>query len=435
MSDGLPARKIAYDIFSDILKKKLPFDQVLDAHRDFPSLDPRDRGFVYMLVATALRHLGECDTLIDRLQNKKNDKEPPIPLQHILRLGLTQILYMDVPSHAAVDTSVRLCEALRMDKYKSFVNALLRRTLREQDKLTRDLDTIRLNIPNWLYKALEADWGKEDAYNIAAASLIEAPFDLTIKNSVQVSSYAQEMDAKQLFSNTLRLSSRPSVTELPGYVEGDWWVQDASAALPAALFGDIAGKTVFDICAAPGGKTAQLAAAGAKVTALDRSANRLKRLHENMERLGLGDQVDVQTQDAAAWEPDVQADAVLIDAPCSSTGILRRHPDILHLKSKDDVTALANTQRRIFDQSAKMVKSGGVLIYCTCSILKEEGEDQAEAFLENHPEFNRSPITADEIGGYSELLNDKGEVRILPIHLEDLGGLDGFFIARFQKAS
>ena len=348
-------------------------------------------------------------------------------------MGIAQILYMNVPDHAAVSTSVDLCEAADMQRSKNFVNAILRRFLREKDILLSKQDDVRLNIPEWLLNPLIKDWGLTQAAKIGASLLTEAPLDVTIKNPGMLEHWLKELDAQHLFHNTLRLKNPSSVTSLKGYEDGHWWVQDASAALPVNLIGDVKGKLVFDLCAAPGGKTAQLASQDAKVIALDRSAKRLSRLKENMERLGLTEKVQAVTSDASEWKRDELADAVLLDAPCSATGVIRRHPDILHLKSTKDIDSLVRTQENIFDHAASLIKSGGILIYCTCSVLKAEGEEQVEKFLQKHSDFERVPVTSKEVAEHDVFINQNGDLRLFPYYIEELGGLDGFFISRLRK--
>lgn len=434
MSDGIIARKIAHEVLTEVLNKKLPLDQVIDKHAGFNSLDSRDRGLVFLLIATVLRRRGQCDSLIKTLQNKIDQKLND-SIQNVLRIGLTQLLFLDIPHHAAVDTTVALCDALDLSGFKTFVNAVLRRTIREREILTKNLRNVRLNLPEWLFARLSADWGEEAALEIGRASLNEAPLDLTIKEAQKVQLYIFQLEGNHLFGNTLRLDERVPVSQTKGFSEGDWWVQDASAALPAALLGDVSGKIIYDICAAPGGKTAQLASAGAKVTALDRSGNRQKRLAENMSRLKLTQNVDIIIDDATTWVPPEPADIVLLDAPCSSTGIIRRHPDILYLKSEDDIANLVDVQKRLLDNAAKMVKPGGILMYCTCSIFKIEGEEQVASFLENHPEFQSVDFDPREVGGHSEFINEHGQIRLFPTHMAEKGGMDGFFIARLKKTA
>lgn len=385
-----------------------------------------------MLVATTLRKLGQCDDLIEKLQNKNGAQKQPM-LQHILRIGFAQILFMDVPDHAAVNTSVELCEVKDLSKAKNFVNALLRRFLREKDILISKQDTVRLNIPDWLLKPLIQDWGLSHAAKIGESLLAEAPIDITIKNPGMLEHWMKELEAQHIFFNTIRLKNNAGISKLSGYEDGHWWVQDAAAALPVQLMGGLEDKHVLDICAAPGGKTAQLASKGASITALDRSAKRLVRLKENMTRLSFSEKVETITTDASEWSPKEPADVVLLDAPCTATGVIRRHPDILYLKSEKDIDSLVRTQQKIFDHAAGFVKSGGMLIYCTCSILKSEGEDQVETFLNNHSDYERMPITEEDVSGHKQFINENGDIRLFPYLLSELGGLDGFFISRLRR--
>lgn len=431
-NEGLTARACAIELLHAILVNKKSFDVLLETDNIFKALDPRDKSFVHMLVATTLRRLGQVDDLIEKLQARPDSNRPP-HLQNILRIGIVQILFMAVADHAAVDTSVRLCEERDMTRFKSFVNAMLRRLIREQKELLAKQDPVRLNIPKWLLSTWIEDWGLTRAGEIAEASLNEAPLDITLKTTGMMDVWATTLDAKPMWYSSVRLKEPKPVAKLPGYEEGLWWVQDCAAALPAHLFHDIDGKTVADLCAAPGGKTAQLASRGAKVIALDRSAKRLARLEENMQRLNFKEQVRVEVADAAHWSSKDPVDAILIDAPCSATGVIRRHPDVPHLKDTRDIEKLVETQWRILAQAAYILPSGGTMIYCTCSTLKAEGEHQIERFLEEYPDFKRDPITAKELDGREELLTKEGDVRIFPDSMPKQGGLDGFFISRLVK--
>ncbi len=430
--DILAARLCTLHLLCQILEKKQSFDLLLERDAAFRALPAKERGFTHMLTATVLRHIGQCDDLITKMQDK-HGRPSQLKLQNILRMGLCQILYMNVPDHAAVSTSVDLCEASDLQRSKNFVNALLRRFLREKDILLSKQDEILLNIPAWLLQPLIQDWGLTQAAKIGASLLSEAPLDVTIKNPGMLEHWLKELDAQHLFHNTIRLKNPAAIPSLSGYHDGHWWVQDAAAALPVHLMGDVRNKLVFDLCAAPGGKTAQLAAKGAKVIALDRSAKRLSRLKENMERLSFSGTVQTMTADAAEWNPEELADAVLLDAPCSATGVIRRHPDILYLKSERDIDGLVRTQAHIFDHAATLLKPGGILIYCTCSILKSESEDQVETFLTNHPDFEHMPVTPEEVAGNESFINPAGDLRLFPYYLDSLGGLDGFFISRLRK--
>ena len=244
--------------------------------------------------------------------------------------------------------------------------------------------------------------------------------------------WAEKLGGTLLATGTVRLAAGGRVEALPGFSEGAWWVQDAAAALPARLLGNVAGKSVVDLCAAPGGKTAQLAAAGAGVTAVDLSGARMQRLRANLDRLHL--EAELVEADAASWSPGRTFDAVLLDAPCTATGTIRRHPDILRLKRPEDVAALADIQTRLLDNAAKLLAPGGTLIYCTCSLQPEEGVEQVDRFLSRQPRFARRPIDPGESGIDPDWVTEAGDLRTLPFHLPgarpELSGLDGFYAAR-----
>jgi 16S rRNA (cytosine967-C5)-methyltransferase len=276
-------------------------------------------------------------------------------------------------------------------------------------------------------------YGRPTAHAIAAMHGEEPPLDLTVKQDPD--GWAARLRGRVVATGTVRLVAHGPVSLLPGYVEGAWWVQDAAAALPARLFGEVAGRRVADLCAAPGGKTAQLAAAGARVTAVDRSPARLARLRENLARLGLA--AETIEADALEWQAE-PFDAVLVDAPCSSTGTIRRHPDIPWLKREVDVAAMASLQARLLDRAVALTRPGGTLVYCTCSLEPEECEMQVSALLERTPGLVRRPLAAAEVGGQAEFVTEAGDLRTLPCHWSDpdprMAGLDGFYAARLERA-
>ncbi|MFK7839481.1 MAG: RsmB/NOP family class I SAM-dependent RNA methyltransferase [Bdellovibrionales bacterium] len=429
---GLSSRSAALKIISSVLDKGQAFDHVLEADSAFHALDIKDRAFVRMMVATLLRRLGQIDDLITQIEDCQSTKTPA--LQNILRLGVVQIMFMAVADHAAVDTAVRLCDDHGYSRQKGFVNAVLRNIARQGPALLAKQDEVRLNTPEWLLKTWIADYGLGEAAEIARANLQEASLDITIKNEADRNHYASVFKATELLTGTLRKSTGGRVQDLDGFDKGDWWVQDASAAIPAQLFGELKGKVVVDLCAAPGGKSVQLASRGADVVALDRSAKRLKRVEENAARLGLSEKIEIHVADAAAWQPPGSLQYILLDAPCSATGTVRRHPDVLHLKSERDISRLADTQTRILNNAFEILAVGGVLVFCTCSLQKDEGERRIEAFLARYENAARVPISAkDDLNGYDESLTDLGDLRILPHHQASIGGMDGFFISRLTK--
>jgi len=433
LSNGLPAREAAYKILCDVLLKNTPLDQVIATHPKIIPLEPRDRNLARMIIMTALRHKGQMDDIINRARDNAADIRPE-NIRILLYIGITQLLFMDIPDHAAVDTTVQLADQERLTRQKGLINAILRRTTREGQKWLSKQDSVQTNIPKYLLSAWIDDYGLTAAADIAKASLAEAAMDITVKNSNNIEQLAEKLSADILPTGSLRLKSAGDVTQLDGFDAGTWWVQDASAALPAKLLGnDLSGQNIVDLCAAPGGKTAQIAAAGANVTAVDRSANRLKRLNENMARLEFTQSVKTVVADGASWRPPSPVDAVLLDAPCSATGTIRRHPDVMHLKSDTDISRLAALQENLLNNMPNILKSGGILIYCTCSLQKKEGEEQIQKFLDKNSDFQTVPVKTEELGGLKNIITPEGWVRVLPTNLPDQGGMDGFFAARLKK--
>ncbi len=430
--DILAARKVALDMLCNVIDRKNALDVTLDSSEDFANLNQRERAFTRMLLTTTLRRLGQIDDLINAAQSRPDSLRTPI-VHNILRLGITQIFFMAVPDHASVDTSVRLVEQAGMAKQKGFVNAILRKLIREGNERIQNQDAGRLNTPEWLLKIWIEDYGLNIAAKIANANMKEAPLDITVKDNNERPYWGNALQAYELSTGTLRRIGGGNIKEMEGFDVGKWWVQDAAAAIPATLFGDVDGQHVIDMCAAPGGKTLQLAAMGASVTAIDRSAKRLKRLEENLERMSLENRVSIEISDAVIWKTSEPPQRILLDAPCSATGTIRRHPDAGYLKSTKDIERLSSIQEKLLAHAGQMLGVGGLLIYCTCSLQKDEGERQIEHFLGSNPNFKRVEIKPQEVGDYDELINDNGDIRILPHHLSEQGGIDGFFVSRLTK--
>ena len=430
--DDLGTRRCALDLLDTVLRKRNALDVALNNSSDFATLQPRDRAFTRMLLTTTIRRLGQIDDLIAQALDRPDSIKTEIIL-NILRLGVTQLFFMKVPDHASVDTCVRLVEEKGLSRQKGFVNAVLRTLGRTGQQRLEKQDAPRLNTPDWLLKIWIADYGLTTAAQIAESHMSEAPLDITVKNIDDRPYWGNVLQASELSTGTLRRIIGGNIRDMDGFDDGKWWIQDAAAAIPALLFGDIQGQHVIDLCAAPGGKTLQLASFGATVTAIDRSAKRLKRLEENLERMQLKEHVQVEVSDAAAWKAVDAPAKILLDAPCSATGTIRRHPDTAYLKSPKDIEGLVSIQKRLLNRAAEVLAPDGVLVYCTCSIQKDEGERQIEEFLQTHPNFERAPITPHEIGDYDELINENGDLRILPFHLSGQGGIDGFFISRLKK--
>jgi 16S rRNA (cytosine967-C5)-methyltransferase len=433
---GLASRRIAADILDGVLHKHRTLDDQLDgaaAHPGLKALSDRDRALMRRLVATILRRLGTLGHVLSRLLDRGVPTDAP-RAQSALLIGAAQILWMDVPDHAAVDLSVRMVQSdRRAAKYAGLVNAVLRRCAREGQPLIDEMAAQSLDIPPWLMARWNTNYGETTAKAIAVALSHEPSLDLTVKSDAEP--WATRLHGEVLPTGTVRTLLQGSVTMLPGFSDGQWWVQDAAAALPARLFGDLKGKRIVDLCAAPGGKTAQLIHAGAEVTAVDRSQNRVARLRENLARLSL--EAETVIADGAEY-PGEGFDAVLLDAPCASTGTIRRHPDVAWLKQESDIIMLTALQQRLLKKAVTMLKPGGTLVYCTCSLEPEEGEQAIATLLASDPSMRRAPVDASEVAGLSEIVTAEGDLRTLPCHLPHddprLGGLDGFYAARLVKS-
>jgi 16S rRNA (cytosine967-C5)-methyltransferase len=430
---GLPARRIAADILDGVLRRRIALDEQLagkSAHPGLVTLTDRDRALMRRLVATALRRLGTLRHLIGSFLERGLPPDAP-RIETILLLGAAQILWLDVPDHAAVDLSVRLAQAdRRAARYAGLVNAVLRRIA--QSRALLEADGRPHDTPDWLLERWTGAYGAETARAIACSNGHEPALDLTTKANPE--SWAERLHGRVLPSGTVRTLAQGSITLLPGFAEGAWWVQDAAAALPVRLLGDVHGLKVADLCAAPGGKTAQLALAGAVVSAVERSPARTARLRENLARLGL--KAEAIAADVLEWQGGT-FDAVLLDAPCSSTGTIRRHPDVPWLKSEADIVALAALQQRLLDRAVEFTRPGGRLVYCVCSLEPEEGEQQIAALLARDPRVAREPIRAAEFDGCAEFVSPVGDLRTLPMHWPDpdprWSGLDGFYAARLVR--
>jgi 16S rRNA (cytosine967-C5)-methyltransferase len=379
-----------------------------------------------------LRRLGSLRHLLGLLLERGLPKDAP-RVETALLIGAAQILFLDVPDHAAVDLAVRLVQADRNGThFAGLVNAVLRRLAREGAARLAELDTAVLDTPKWLMERWVAAYGEPTARAIAAVNASEPALDVTVKNDPAL--WAERLGGWVLPTGSVRLIAHGTVTALPGFAEGTWWVQDAAAALPVQLFGDVRGRAVADLCAAPGGKTAQLACLGAQVTAVDRSPARLERVRENLARLSLA--ADIVQADAATLAAG-PFDGVLIDAPCSSTGTIRRHPDIAWLKQEADFPGLTSLQVRLLDHAVNLTRPGATIVFCTCSLEPEEGEALIADFLAREPRARRRPVDPAEVAGQGELLTPAGELRTLPTHFPApdprLAGLDGFYAVRLVR--
>ena len=429
---ALASRNAALDILALVLDRGRPLDDAVDAALGRGEMDPRDRGFARLLATTTIRRLGQIDNALSRLTETKLPLKPEA-LMNLLRLGAAQLMFLEPPPHAAVATAVDLAQAVGLGRGKGMANAVLRRLSREGTAILTDQDTVRLNIPDWMRRRWVHAYGEDTVAAMAAQHLAEPPLDLTLKPGEDAAAWAETLEAIILPTGTLRRAVGGRIESLPGFAEGKWWVQDVAATLPVLLFGDVQGKTIFDLCAAPGGKTMQLAAAGATVTAIDRSAARQEIVQKNLERLQLT--ATLITADAVVWKPagDGLADNVLLDAPCTATGTTRRHPDIPLTKTPQDLIQLTRLQGELLERATRLVRPGGTIVYCTCSLEPEEGEQQIARLLSSHPEMARRPVEAREIGGLDQAITKDGDVRTLPCHWGEQGGMDGFFAARLVR--
>jgi 16S rRNA (cytosine967-C5)-methyltransferase len=430
---GLNTREIAANVLEGVLRRRRPLDEQLDDQAiGLTALAERDRALVRHLVGTVLRRLGTLRHVLGLYLDRGFPADAP-RVETALLLGAAQILLMQIPDHAAVDMSVRLVQADRRAKhFAGLVNAVLRRVAHDGAQHMAGADTALLDTPDWLMARWVKTYGTDVARAIAQANRQEPALDLSVKDDP--AGWAEKLGGRVLPTGSVRALVHGPVPSLPGYAEGAWWVQDAAAALPVRLLGEVTGRTVADLCAAPGGKTAQLAAAGALVTAVDRAPKRLERLRQNLTRLGLS--AEIVAADVTEWRGG-PFDAVLVDAPCSSTGTIRRHPDIPWLKRETDIAALADLQRRLLAGAFECVKPGGTLVYCTCSLEPEEGIDVVRDLQAREPRAVRQPIASSEVYGQDEWLTPEGDLRTLPCHWPDadsrMAGLDGFFAARLSR--
>lgn len=432
---GLPARELAVELIAAVLDKGRTFDEALASglsRPEYRALAANDRGLARLVAATVLRRHGQLSRIVDTFI------ERPLPrdrgrLTSILLAGAAQLVFLGSAPHAVINLAVEQTHRdPRARRFDRLTNAVLRRVAERGTEIVAGQDPARLNIPDWLWRRWTAAYGEDLVRRIAEASLREAPLDITVKSDPEA--WSRRLGGILLPTDSIRLAPEGRIESLPGFEEGAWWVQDAAAALPAKLLGSVAGRTVADLCAAPGGKSAELAAGGARVTAVDVDAARIERLNANLARLRL--EAEVIEADAAEWNPGTVFDAVLLDAPCLSTGTIRRHPDILHLKRETDLERLSALQARLLDNAVRLVRPGGLLVYCTCSLEPEEGPQQIDRLLAA-VDVERVTIRPAEGGIAPEWITPQGDLRTFPFHMrletEAMSGLDGFYAARLRR--
>lgn len=423
---GLVPRRAAVALLDLVLGEGRTLAEVLaDLAGPLSAIDPGERARAQRLTLTTLRHVERADKFL----GKHLRKAPPVTVKNAMRLAVVEVFVDGAAAHGAVNAAVDLVrQGRKIAPMSGLVNAVLRKVVAEMPEDWAKLPPQRM--PMWLRKPLVNRWGRDVVSVIEAVQMVAPPLDLTLRDADEAVQWAEALEAEVLPCGSLRRRVVGQVSDLPGYAEGAWWVQDAAAALPVRVLAPVAGARVLDLCAAPGGKTLQLAAAGAAVTALDISGVRMARVAENLARCRLT--AELVVADALHWQADAPYDSVLLDAPCSATGTVRRHPDLPFVKDGSELAGLVELQARLIDSALAMLKPGGVLVYCTCSLLPDEGEAQVSAALERHQGLQ---VDVPEAAGIEAAWRTKdGGLRLRPDFWAERGGMDGFYIARLRKA-
>ena len=425
-NSSLASRRLAAFAVKEVMENNQPLEQVLAGQPQYRALEGRDRAFVRLIAATTFRRMGQIDAAL-----KPFVRQRPTKLVYAaLQTATAQLLYLGTPAHAAVGETVSMLKSRGSSKgFANMANAVLRNIVDQGPKLA-GAQPPKVNIPGWIRGEWERAYGRQAGRKMSAQLMKDPVLDVSVKSDA--SAWAEKLDGEVIGASSVRLGKIGDVPALEGFDDGDWWAQDVAATLPVEILGDVKGKRVLDMCAAPGGKTMQLAARGALVTALDKSEGRLERVKQNLERTKLT--ADIVCADALDWTPDGELfDVVLLDAPCSATGTFRRHPDVLYNRTPKDVSNLVRLQDKLLAKAAEFVKPGGTLIYCTCSLMPKEGQPRVDTFLQNVPDFRLIPIIEATGLALPEDAFSGGSLRSLPYYLEDKGGMDGFFIAQLER--
>ncbi|WP_319497006.1 transcription antitermination factor NusB [uncultured Cohaesibacter sp.] len=432
---GMAARAGALRLIHAVLSEKALLDDAYAhelAEGPLRKLTGNDRAFAKRIATTVLQHLGEIDTLLARFMDRGIPKKSG-PLRNILRIGTAELLFLNTPPHAVVDCAVSHYRTWRKYAgFKGLTNAVLRRVSKEGPDELASIDPAKANLPDWMYKSLTSAYGTDaTAAMMVQYARQQIPLDLSLKDPASADIWAERLGAEKMPTGSLRLASHERVDLLEGYAEGAWWVQDAAATLPVQMFGDVAGRKVLDLCAAPGGKTMQLAALGADVTALDISAKRLARIEENLQRVGL--KAELVKGDVLKKSFDEKWPFILLDAPCSATGTVRRHPELIHQRSPEDIAHFSKLQAKMLDHVAELLAPDGTLVFCTCSLQPEEGPGLIADFLMNNPDFGIDPLTAEAMPQLAPFIEPDGSLRTRPDYWPEAGGMDGFFAIRLRN--
>lgn len=417
MPDTLAPRQSAVRILTTVLASDKTLDNAVSADKNYQTFTESDRHFIKLLLLTTLRHMGQIDGVLKKVIQKPIGKKNQT-VQNILRLSVAQGLFLNTPDYAFVNTAVALTKKMRFVNLARFVNGVLRNILRLKNPL-EGLENPALNIPDWLYQSWQKTYGADETNLIATALLNTPPLDITVQKNPEI--YAQKWNGNILPTGSIRVSET-SPERLADFQDGNCWVQNAAASVPAQLFSNLKGKKVADLCAAPGGKTAQLANRGAFVHAFDISEKRLTRLHENMTRLGFEKQVQTTCADILSLNESEPFDAVLLDAPCSATGTIARHPELKYHRTPDDIIRLATLQKQLLKKAISITKSGGEIVFSTCSLQPEEGDEVIQSALDK---VDVIPITDARFQAFK---TDFGSLRFLPSQ-----GFDGFYACLMKK--
>lgn len=433
LEQGVASRVAAAQMLADIIQNHRTIDETLEKYAARYSLSDADKRLVHAISGFVFRNLSALDRIVAAVMNRKR---PPSPLllQQLLRVGVAQLIYMEVAEHAAIHATVSAAGALHLSRQKSLVNAILRSVQRQRSEWVSQQVHPLEKLPDWLVQRWVKNYGESLAAEFIGSMDRQAPIDITLKDPDASLEWAQKLDAEPIGIGSLRIQNdRDHIASWAGFAEGAWWVQDLSASLPINMLGDVSGKPVLDMCAAPGGKAMQLAARGADLTVIDKSGARMKRVIENLQRCGLDHGVKTVVMDALKWRPEHGYDAIIIDAPCSATGTLRRHPELPWNHEEKRILELTVTQCALLDHASKMLNSKGRIIYCTCSMEAEEGEDQVESFLSKNNNYREMINIPDLLKPLLKRGVRNIGWRTYPTTLSDRGGMDGFFMACLEK--
>ena len=420
MKPALQTRLASFLILKDVLEKKITVPLAFSRCKEISNLSSIDVKFVRMLVLTTLRHYGQSKEILKKFLKKKlSGKKKDV--EFVLVMAVVQLKFLKTPPHAVLDTAVELIKHLKQKHFASLVNAVLHSVAKDEGKIP----DVLTNLPDWLCDKWMNSYSKDEIRGFLSYFYTEPMLDISVKSDANL--WAEKLEATVLPTGTLRRHFSDNMTLLDGFADGNWWVQEASAALPALLFSSVDGKHGADLCSAPGGKTAQLVMRGAQVDAYDISENRLGRLRENLERLKIQDKVQVICTDALDIEGSEKYDFILLDAPCSATGTMKRHPELMYLRTHEDVERLSQLQYQLLEKAVQLLKVGGELVYSTCSLEKEENETLVQLFLNDHIDMVRE-VPQNEV--LKPFLNAFGAVEV---HPSEMVQQDGFYAVLLKK--